>query len=138
MYKSGKDILIDFLNLVFTLALIGFCLFYFTVGNRFANFTAFMRSLVPLAFFGIIFLIKLKLGRSDLSKRKREDNMTVTLYLTYFDKIKSNIIVFSLPIIICLLAFFINKKVGVIDVMQASIAFIIAYVWQESLFKKER
>lgn len=134
---SGKNILIDFINVVFTLILIAFCIFYFTVGNRFQNFTAIMKALVPLAFFGILFLVRLKLSRLHLEKRKQEDNLYITLNLTYFDKIKSNLIVFSLPILICLIPFMINRTVDLISILQACVVFIITYVWQEAIFKKE-
>lgn len=134
---SGKNILIDFINVVFTLILITFCIFYFTVGNRFQNFTEIMKALVPLAFFGILFLVKLKLSRLHLEKRKQEDNLYITLNLTYFDKIKSNLIVFSLPIIVCMVPFIINRTVDLISILQACVVFIITYVWQEAIFKKE-
>lgn len=134
---SAKDMILDFINLIFVLALTAFCVFYFTVGDHFAKFQMIMKAMMPLAFFGIIFLVKIKFSRSDIRKRKKEQNLNITLCLTCMDKLKSDLVVFSLPFIILLISFWADKTINSTDIFQASMAFGIVYLWQKFLFKKE-
>ncbi|MFH1661823.1 MAG: hypothetical protein ABIA02_01885 [Candidatus Falkowbacteria bacterium] len=134
---SAKDLTIEFINMVFMIFLIAFCIFYFIAGDRFAMLAVIMESLMPLAVFGIAFLIKLKLSRRILKKRTREDNLSIILYLTYFDKLKTDIIIYLLPIIVLLISFIYDRNVDLVDIFQALIVFLIVYFWQKMLFKKE-
>jgi len=68
---TAKELIIDFLNLLFLVGLIIFCILYFIVANHFSAFSLFLQSMVPLAFFGIIFLIKLKIARREIKERKK-------------------------------------------------------------------
>lgn len=131
----AKEMIIDFLNYIFLLLLIIFCITYFIVGDRIKIMAEFMKMLIPFAYFGIALLIKMKFSRSDLYKRKKEDNLEIVLNLSYYDKIKDELIVFLLPVIILFLAFF-NGKIDLVDILQASCSFIIMYLWHMALFKK--
>lgn len=134
---SAKDLIIDFLNFIFLIAIISFFIVFFIVGDRFFAFSQFIKTLMPLAIFTLIFLIKIKLTRTKLKKRKHENNMEITLYLTYFDKLKFDILIYSTPIIITGIAFTINKTITLTDIIQAIIVFLIMYIWQIILLKKE-
>lgn len=133
---SAKDMAIDFINLVFLLILTGFCIFFFIAGDRFENFTILLKSLVPLAFVGIIFIIKLKLNRRELKKRKYENNLDIVLHLTFMDKLQSDIISFLIPAVILGVPLLMQEGLSLSHIFQALLAFLIFYLWQKRLFKK--
>ena len=135
---SAKDLIIDFINTVFIIVLVGFFIVFFIAGDRFEQFGKFIESLIPLAFFGIILLVTLKINRTQLKKRRREANIEINLYLTYFDKLISDVVVCLMPIAIIAVSMLANGYVDSIDIFQAVIAFLIMYFWQKFLFKKER
>lgn len=138
MKVTAKDLLIDFLNLVFLVVLVGFVLSFFIVGDRFGVFIKIMRSLIPIAVFLIIFLIMLKIKRMAF-KEKHDGEMNeekTVLYLGRFDLLKWDIVIFLLPVIILLLAFFIDKEVTITDIIQAAIALLLMYHWKKLLLNK--
>jgi len=132
-----KDTILEFVNLVFLVILVGFCIFFFISGDNFEKFTVLMKSLVPVSFFGILLLIKTKINRHQIRKRKEENNMDITLRLTYFDRLKTDFVVFSLPMVVLLIPILFTKKIDTPDMLQALAAFAIFYFWQKFLFKKE-
>lgn len=135
---TAKDILIDFLNLVFTLVIVGLSILYFIAGDNFENFKRILESLVPLGILAILFLINLKIWREKAKKKEREGNMDIIIKLTFFDKLKSDIFLFLLPAGLLAIAFFANGKVGLIDILEASMVFVLSYFWQKWLFSKEK
>lgn len=135
---TAKDILIDFINFVFVIVIIGLSILYFIAGDNFENFKRILESLVPFGFLIIFFLINLKLWREKVKKRDREGNMDIHLRLTYIDKLKSDLVVFLMPASILLISFLINKKVGLADILEAAAVFVLAFLWQKWLFSKEK
>lgn len=135
---TAKDIFIDFLNFVFAIVLIGLTILYFIAGDNFDNFKRTMESLVPFGVLIIFFLINLKVWRQKAKKKEREGNMDITIRLNFVDKLKSDLILFLVPAAVLSLAFFINKIVSLIDILEASTVFIIVFLWQKWLFSKER
>jgi hypothetical protein len=135
---TAKDILIDFINFVFAIIIIGLAILYFIAGNNFDNFRHFLESLAPLAVLAVIFLINLKLWRAKAKKKEREGNLDLNLRLNFVDKLKSDIFLFLLPAAVLLIAFIVNKIVGVTDILEALAVFAIAYFWQKWLFSKEK
>ncbi len=134
---KAKDLIIDFINLLFLVGLVGLVLLYFMAGDRFNNFVEIMQNLIPVAIFGVMFLVMLKIKRKKIKEKKRnQEDMGIALYLTYFDKLKGEIILYLLPIIILLIGFFVDKIINVVDVIQATVAFLLMYLWQRILFKK--
>lgn len=134
---TAKETILDFINLIFLVALIGFFILFFISGDNFAVFTSLMKALVPVSFFGILLLIKVRLGRHQAKKREAENNLDITLTLTYFDKIKTDFAVFSLPIVVLAIPIILVRKIDVFDIFQALTAFLIFYFWVKFLFKKE-
>ena len=135
---SAKDLIIDFINLVFLIALIAFVVFYFIVGDRFGTFILILKSLVPISFFCILMLIAIRLRREEIKRLKKngEGNMEINLRLNLFDKYKGDILIFLLPIVILLIPFFIEKIVTLADIIQATVAFLWMYLWNKHLFDK--
>ncbi len=135
---TSKEIFIDFINLIFAILVIGSAILYFIAGDNFESFKRILESIAPIGMFTGIFLVKFKRHRGKIKKRMSEGNLDLTLYLTFMDKAKSDLVVFLLPISVCLLAFMINKQVTKTDFLQSLIVFLIAYWWKDWLFKKER
>jgi len=135
---SPKDLILDFLNLVFMVILIAFCIFYFVAGDRFTIFTLFMQSMVPLAFFGIIFLVQLKITREEIKVRKKEDKTELVLYLNIFHKLISDIIVFCTPILLGFFIYEVRGSLDATDIIFLSAMFLIMFFWQKYLFSKEK
>jgi hypothetical protein len=135
---SAKDLIIDFINLVFLIALIAFVVFYFIVGDRFGSFVRIMESLVPISFFCIIMLIALRLKRDEIKRLKKigDGNTEITLRLSLFDKYKGDALIFLLPIVILSIPLFIEKIVTFADIIQATAAFLFMYFWNKYLFDK--
>jgi hypothetical protein len=134
---SAKTMLIDFINLVFTIAIIICTIIYFTTGDNFENFKRLMESLVPFAILILIFMVNWRLWRQTARKRESEGNMGITLEMTYMDKLKGDLVVFTLPAAVLLIAFLSDKHVGATAVLEAVAVFVIAYLWQKWLFGKE-
>ena len=99
---SAKNLILDFINYLFIIILVILCLFYFTDPERFREFTEFMGAIVPVAAFGIVFLIRLKVIRKKLERRREDGSTDLVLFLDYFDKIKAELIAFGLPVMIIL------------------------------------
>ena len=135
---TAKDIFIDFINFAFGVIIIGLAIMYFIVGDNLENFRRTLESLAPLAFLAVIFMINLKFWREKAKKRERESNLELTLQLSFFDKLKSDIFLFLLPAVMLAIAYFANGTVGVIDIIEAGAVFGLAYIWQKWLFGKER
>lgn len=133
---SAKELILDFVYLILMLLLIGFCVFFFIAGDRFAAFTELLKAFVPMAFIGIVFIIKLKLNRRELKKRKKEENLEIILHLTFMDKLYTDIINFSIPAVIFFFPFIFGGEVGLIAIFQALFAYLIFYLWQRKLFNK--
>ena len=134
---NAKDLIIDFINYVFALLLIIFCIFYFLAGEHFANLIIILKSLVPIAFFGIFLLVKLNLNRRYKRVLEKEGELDKLFYLTFFDKFTSEIIIFLLPIVILVTAYIIKLEVDLDDIIQAILAFFMMYLWQKIIFKKK-
>ncbi len=134
---NAKDMIIDFINDIFAIILIGLCIMFFIIGDRFEAFGQFMKALFPLAVFVIIFLVKFRINRMQLKKRENENNPEIVLRITYVDKLIFDVLIYLLPIIIVGIAFIANKQITLVDIFQAIAAFLIMYFWQRILFKKE-
>jgi hypothetical protein len=134
---SAKDMLIDFINLVFAIVLVGAAIIYFTTGDHFENFKRLIEALVPFVFLIMIFMVNLKFWRQRARKRESEGNMGVVLEMTYADKLKSDLFLFALPISVLFISFLSEKRIGVTAVMEAAVVLAIAYFWQKWFFSKE-
>jgi hypothetical protein len=135
---TAKEAFIDFVNYVFIILLCLFCFFYFVFGHSLAIFTEFIKMLVPLAVFGIIFLIKVQSRRDVVRKMKkeREDNeeKEEIIFIDPIDRTKDEVVIFALPLVIIAIGLF-NRDINVIDFAQALMVFLIMYFWHKMLFR---
>lgn len=135
---SAKNLLLDFVNYLFIILLVVLCFFYFIDPERFREFTELMKAMIPLAVFGIIFLIKLKMLRVQFESKKEEDSTDIVLFLDFFDKIKADLITFGIPMLIIILKLIIAGAVESADILIASISFVALYLWNRYLFTRVR
>jgi hypothetical protein len=131
-----KNLLMDFLNFVLFLIIISLCIVYFIVGDRLDTFTEMLKSLIPVGIFGLLFLVKLIKSRKDNKVKEEEGNIDIVIYLTTKDKFVNDIIIFSIPIIILLIAFF-GDQINKIDIFQALVAFLMIFGWSAYIFKNK-
>lgn len=134
---KAKDIIIEFINAIFAVAIISTSIIYFVTGDNFENFASFMQSLAPIGFFLLLMMILNSFRKLELKKRARESNLGISLELTYYDKLMSDFIVFLIPIAILVVPLFMVGKIDKIDLIQSLIAFIVMGLWQKYLFNKE-
>lgn len=133
---TAKDLFIDFLNLVFLISLIIFSLFYFVLEDNFHLALKFLRSLIPLSFFGLMLAFRLKLNEKRRKKKEREGGLEMELWLSYMDKAKSEFFLYSLPITILFIPMAFTMTANILDILQALTVFVLAYLWQRILFIK--
>ncbi len=130
-----KNYFIDFINFVLIWIIMVFLIVIVILGSRIEILNNLFKSFVPLAFFLMIFLLAWKTERSKLNKLKYKNSLEMTLYLNYNYKFIDQIIIFSLPIILIVIAV-IRGKVEIYDIVQASVVLLVLYIWHKILFKK--
>ncbi len=133
---TSKDLAIDFLNLVFSLILISSSILYFIVGNNFEKAKQFFVFLAPFSLFLLLIAIRIKVGKNQIKKRKREENMVIVLNLTYYDKLKMDIVTLSIPVVMLLTKYTINKNINFTDIIQSILILTIVWYSQKIIFKE--
>jgi hypothetical protein len=135
---GAKDMFLDFLNIVFSVLIIIFAIFFFVLWGYFDSFTELLKNIAPLAVFGSGLIIALKINGKKYKKRESEGNLDIVLRLTYMDKIKMDLITFGLPLILCAIPLIMHGSVSLINIFQAMIAFLTMILFKQSLFSKEQ
>jgi hypothetical protein len=135
---TAKDMLVDFINFVFGITVISFSIIYFIAGDNFENFKRLMETLLPFGILVILFLINFKLWRLRAKEKEQAGNLEIILQLTYFDKLKSDLFLFSLPTGLLLIIFFANGRIVLTDILGEIFIFVVAFFWQKWLFGKEK
>ena len=136
--STAKGMALDFLNFIFALLLVGLCILYFIAGDNFDTFKNILRSLTPFAVLGIIFLIKLKFWREHGKKVEKEGGGDSEIIMTYADRLKCDLFVFSLPAIVCAAAFVLKGGVFATDIIAAALVFVLAYLFERWFLSKAR
>lgn len=132
----SKDMIFDFLNTVFLLVLIAFCVFYFIVGDNWAVAEKIVKISFSLSIFGILFLIKLKMVRREIKREKNSKSFDdIAVYFSHGDKIKDLIIIFTILLLMFLGSFFWSPNLK-ISFWQILIIFLFLYFWHIYLFRK--
>ena len=134
---KAKDIIIEFINAIFAIAIISTSIIYFITGDNLENFATFMKSLAPIGLLVLLMMALNSFRKMELKKREREANLGVSLELTYYDKLMSDFIVFLVPITILLIPLFTLRGIDKIDLAQSLIAFVFMGLWQKYLFNQE-
>ncbi len=132
---KAKDLIIDFINYVFLLIMISFCILYFTVGDHFSEFGKFLKIILSFSVFGVFFLINLKAQRNLIVKLNEERTLNEIIgYFTEQDGYKDKIILLFLPVVIIAIGFWAGP-ILFSDFVQALAAFFFTLFWHRILFK---
>lgn len=134
---SFKDLIIDLLNWLFIIGLVIFCIIFFIAKDNMDMVYAVMKSLFPIAVFGIIFLIYFKFKRSIYAKEKKDGVTEYEIRISLYHKFLFECLCFAVPIAVMLIALFVNKTVGIGDILQALVAFGICWWMNNIIFKKQ-
>jgi len=132
----AQDMALDFLNVIFFLLITVFAIFFFVLWGYFDNFVELLKNISPFALFGLGLIINLKIDKKRYEKRKKEGNLELVLRLNYMDKIKANLTMFGMPLLLCFLPLFFQGTVELLNLLQALTAFLVILFYRNSLFNK--
>jgi hypothetical protein len=135
---TAKDMFMDFLNVVFIVVIITFAIFFFILWGYFDSFTEFLKNIATFGAFGLGLVVVLKIDSKRYKKRKAEGSLDIILQLTYIDKIKTDVTIFGLPLILCFVPLIMRGSIGLANLFQAIISFLIIMAFRQSLFNKEQ
>lgn len=130
-----KNYFIDFINFILIWVIMVFLIVVVVLGSHIEVLSNLFRSFVPLAFFLMIFLLIWKIERSKLNRLRYRNATEMTLYLDYKHKFIDKMIIFSLPMLLILIAV-LRGSVEIYDIIQALLVLVVLSVWHWMLFKK--
>lgn len=132
--KAGEQFL-DFINLTLGILLIGFSVYYFTIPGNFEHFQDLLVSFTPLVFFAATLIIRMKLTADKIKEENGLANDDAFVKLTYWDKVKLEIILTGLPIAMILSAIIFNRH-SLYAAGESLVVFITNTFVLRSIFKK--
>ena len=135
---SAKEMFFDFLHVVILVLLILFFLFYIVLGDRLGIFYTIMKIAAPLVFVTTMFLIKMQFTKKAYRRMKRERVFEIVVYLNFWDKLKAEILIFLIPLVVLIVPIYIEKKLDAMDLLQAIFSFVLAFLLYKLIFKKEK
>ncbi len=130
-----KSYFIDFINFILIWVILVFLIVIIVLGSRIEVFSTLFKSFIPLAFFGLIFLLIWKIERFKLNKLKYQNTTDLTLYLGYGHKFADKMIISALPLLMILIAV-IRGGVAIYDIIQALLVLVVLSIWHNMMFKK--
>lgn len=134
---QAKDLVIDFLNTTFLLALIGFCVFYFIVKDYFFTAAVVARAVFATAIMGIVFLIKFKQEQVKVRHFKKYESLDeVAVYFSRYDHYLSLIFNVAAVLSIVVLAL-IDGRIDQLTIVYVILNSLILSLWQLVIFRKK-
>ncbi len=133
---SGKDVMIDFVSYVLGLLMFAFVVFFIVLGDRFDMVMNFFISIIPLMIFALIAVIILNIRKREIKKKKDDSDYEITLFLNYGDRLTSDTVFTGLPVLVLIIGFVMKGGIQRDDVIQATIVFVVLYLYFKSLYKK--
>jgi hypothetical protein len=133
---SAKNNLLTFIEMIFNVSLIALFIVYFIVGDRVGIFYEIITRAWPLIAMLCISFIKFKYNRRIYTRKLKEDDAEIVLYLDYMDKIVADLLLYGIPTIILFIPMIIKNDIALEDILQAAISFILLYYYQYRIFKK--
>lgn len=132
---KAKELIINFINLLFLIFIIGFFILFFISGDHFSTFQKILKAMIPLAFIGVIFLIKIRLSQRTYKKAKIDGNDEIYLRINLLDKLVIEAVVLLIPTVILVIPI-IFGTLGAVDIIQACFGFLGAYLIYKIVFKR--
>ena len=131
---KARDMMFDFLETIFLICLISFVVFYFIVSDRLGQAEHILKTVLPFAVFGIVFLSKIKYNRHELKRLDRKNTLDEAVIYPTAVLIKWDIRVIILISLVILLIPFLDKTLSIVDALQAFLFGGIMYAWHRHLF----
>jgi len=131
---KAKDIMFDFIETIFLILLISFIVFYFIVGDRLGVAEDVIKTVLPFAIFGLLFLSKLKYSRHELKWLDRKSTAEEAVIYPTAALVKWDTRVIIIISLILLLIPFFNKTLSIIDALQVFVFATLMYIWHRHLF----
>lgn len=126
-----------FINFVFTLMVATTAFWFIIQGDRALHFGQFLQFLSPIALVAILLWLFFKWRSLKVPSKDKNKYADIRLYLTYLDKLKFDIIMFALPILVITIAFVVQKQIYLVDLLQAVAVYFAFYFFQRWLFTKK-
>lgn len=135
---TARDLIIDFINFLFFIALTAFFVFYFVLGRRTDQLIEILKSLAPFSIFGLAFLFKLKGFAKTMKRAKEVESFSdeEQWVISNRDIVKDRMITIFLPIIV-LASAFIDGEVNNYDIYQSLFCFFYILFFHWIMFRKQ-
>ncbi len=136
---SARDQIQLFLEMCLTVIAVIIFIKVFMVGDRVLIAASLLKGMSPIIILIGVAYMKLRYSQYDQKRYKIETGASdeeYVLYLNYYHKIASDLVLFSVPILILSIALFSNAELDKEDIIQAATAFVLVYYWQGMLFKR--
>lgn len=131
---KARDMIFDFFETLFLIFLIAFVVFYFIVGDRLDLARHILKTVLPFAVFGIVFLSKMKYNRHELKRLDNENSADQAVVYPTKAMIKWDFRIIIFISFIILLIPFLNKTLSIIDALQVFLFGGVMYAWHRHLF----
>lgn len=130
---NAKEQFLDFAYVAFTVTVISFAVYFFTIPGNWERFVELLPAISALAFFIGALLLKSRLTIKKLMSDSNEEFLA--LNLTYFDKFKIEMILLGLPCFMLFLAMVEGTLSNTVLII-CSVFFIANFILLNSLFNK--
>lgn len=128
--------LLDFINQLFMIALGIFVFVFIVLGDRLGAVYAIMQVLAPFGFFGLFFLIKLRISREGVRKMKLDGKLDEILFcLSEGDMRRDFLAIFSISLLLSLIPVFFGK-INSLDIIQSLLVFSVLLFTHKVILKK--
>ena len=126
-----------FLNFVFALVVAVSATWFIIQGDRALRLGQFLEFVSPIALVAVLFWVLAKWRNSQAPHKEKDRYADIKLYLTYLDKLKFDLVMFALPVLVITIAFIVQKQIFLVDLLQAIAVYFAFYFFQHWLFKKK-
>ncbi len=132
---NAKDMLVDFIDFILYILFLCFCLIFIIRYINILSLGEMVKFLLPFLVILVLISIKFNINKREFKKRIKDDNLDIVIYLSFFDKIIADAVLFLTPIFILLIAF-LSGLPDLTDVLQAFAVLLVFYFWQKYIFNK--
>lgn len=104
---------------------------------NFEFFDRLMKLLIPAIFYGTGIALSMFFRRKkDRAMKSAQGSSEITIYLSQFDLLKHDLLMFLTPLMIIAVAYFVKKEVSALDIVYSVIALVGLYL-SELIYKRK-